>query len=134
MKNFLTLVLFVFISFEALGVEPSEVLDDPSLEERARLISSELRCLVCQNENIDSSNSEFARDLRVFVRKKIKEGLTDNEIKSYLISKYGDFILLRPPFSNYNIVLYLLGPVLFILGLLTLYFYFVSGKKRKLKK
>ena len=102
MKLFLTLFLSVFVSFEVLAVEPSEVLDDPSLEKRARLISSELRCLVCQNENIDSSNSEFASDLRVFVRKKIKEGLTDNEIKSYLISKYGDFILLRPPFSNYN--------------------------------
>ena len=120
----------MFINIEAFAVEPNEKLENDALEERARLISSELRCLVCQNENIDSSNSEFATDLRIFVRKKLLEGLTDDEIKSYLMSKYGDFIILRPPFKEYNIILYLLGPLLFIIGVSILYLLFVS-KKRK---
>ena len=128
MKVFLSLLLVVLISFEAFGVEPNEKLKNVDLEKRARLISSELRCLVCQNENIDSSNSEFATDLRIFVRKKLQEGLEDEEIKSYLVSRYGDFIILKPPFKKYNIILYLIGPILFILGILMLFFLFVSKK------
>ena len=127
---FFALLFVVIINFDALAVEPNEKLENEDLEKRARLISSELRCLVCQNENIDSSNSEFATDLRIFVRKKLLEGLTDDEIKSYLMSKYGDFIILRPPFKEYNIILYLLGPLLFIIGVSILYLLFVS-KKRK---
>ncbi len=119
----------VLISSEAYGVEPNEKLKNMDLEKRARLISSELRCLVCQNENIDSSNSEFATDLRIFVRKKLQEGLRDEEIKSYLVSRYGDFIVLKPPFKNYNIILYLIGPILFILGISMLFFLFVARKK-----
>ena len=76
------------ISFEAFGLEPYEKLKDVDLEKRARLISSELRCLVCQNENIDSSNSEFATDLRIFVRKKLKEGLEDEEINQSVLKLY----------------------------------------------
>ncbi len=129
MKIVLSLLLVIIINFEAFGVEPNEKLDDEGLEKRARLISSELRCLVCQNENIDSSNSEFATDLRIFVRKKLQEGLTDKEIKSYLVSKYGDFIILRPPFKYYNIILYLIGPILFIIGLSALFIFFVSRKE-----
>ena len=119
----------VLISSEAYGVEPNEKLKNMDLEKRARLISSELRCLVCQNENIDSSNSEFATDLRIFVRKKLQEGLRDEEIKSYLVSRYGDFIVLKPPFKNYNIILYLIGPILFILGISMLFFLFVARKR-----
>ena len=103
-------------------------MEDEDLEKRARLISSELRCLVCQNENIDSSSSEFATDLRIFVRKKIQEGLTDKEIKSYLVSRYGDFIILKPPFKDYNIILYLIGPLFFILGLSVVFLLFVFKK------
>ena len=132
MKTFFSLILVAIISFEAFGLEPYEKLKDVDLEKRARLISSELRCLVCQNENIDSSNSEFATDLRIFVRKKLKEGLEDEEIKLYLVSRYGDFIILKPPFKKYNIILYLIGPILFIFGVSMLFFLFVS-KKRKLK-
>ena len=129
MKIFFSLLFLVIINIDAFAVEPNEKLENVGLEKRARLISSELRCLVCQNENIDSSNSEFATDLRVFVRKKLKEGLTDEEIKSYLVSKYGDFIILRPPFKDYNIILYLIGPLLFIIGVSTLFLFFVSRKK-----
>ena len=128
LKIFLSLLLFGLINFEAFGLQPNEKLENEHLEKRARLISSELRCLVCQNENIDSSNSEFATDLRIFVRKKLKEGLTDKEIKSYLVSRYGDFIILKPPFKNYNIILYLIGPLSFIIGLATLFFLFVQKK------
>ncbi len=130
MKIFFSLLFLVIINIDAFAVEPNEKLENVVLEKRARLISSELRCLVCQNENIDSSNSEFATDLRVFVRKKLQEGLTDEEIKSYLVSKYGDFIILRPPFKDYNIILYLIGPLLFIIGVSTLFLFFVSRKKR----
>ena len=129
MKIFFSLLFLVIINIDAFAVEPNEKLENVVLEKRARLISSELRCLVCQNENIDSSNSEFATDLRVFVRKKLQEGLTDEEIKSYLVSKYGDFIILRPPFKDYNIILYLIGPLLFIIGVSTLFLFFVSRKK-----
>ena len=129
MKIFFSLLFLVIINIDAFAVEPNEKLENEGLEKRARLISSELRCLVCQNENIDSSNSEFATDLRVFVRKKLQEGLTDEEIKSYLVSKYGDFIILRPPFKDYNIILYLIGPLLFIIGVSTLFLFFVSRKK-----
>ena len=129
MKIFFSLLFLLIINIDAFAVEPNEKLENVGLEKRARLISSELRCLVCQNENIDSSNSEFATDLRVFVRKKLQEGLTDEEIKSYLVSKYGDFIILRPPFKDYNIILYLIGPLLFIIGVSTLFLFFVSRKK-----
>ena len=129
MKIFFSLLFVIITNFESFAVEPNEKLENEGLEKRARLISSELRCLVCQNENIDSSNSEFATDLRIFVRKKIKEGLTDAEIKSYLVSKYGDFIILRPPFRAYNIILYLIGPLLFIIGVSTLFLLFVSKKR-----
>jgi len=129
LKIFFSLLFLVIINVDAFAVEPNEKLENVGLEKRARLISSELRCLVCQNENIDSSNSEFATDLRVFVRKKLQEGLTDQEIKSYLVSKYGDFIILRPPFKDYNIILYLIGPLLFIIGVSTLFLFFVSRKK-----
>ncbi len=129
MKIFLSLLFVIITNVESFAVEPNEKLENKVLEKRARLISSELRCLVCQNENIDSSNSEFATDLRIFVRKKLKEGLTDAEIKSYLVSKYGDFIILRPPFREYNIILYLIGPLLFIIGVSTLFLLFVSKKR-----
>ena len=129
MKIFFSLLFLLIINIDAFAVEPNEKLENVGLEKRARLISSELRCLVCQNENIDSSNSEFATDLRVFVRKKLQEGLTDEEIKSYLVSKYGDFIILRTPFKDYNIILYLIGPLLFIIGVSTLFLFFVSRKK-----
>ena len=130
MKIFFSLLFVIITNFESFAVEPNEKLENEGLEKRARLISSELRCLFCQNENIDSSNSEFATDLRIFVRKKLQEGLSDAEIKSYLVSKYGDFIILRPPFREYNIILYLIGPLLFIIGVSTLFLLFVSKKRR----
>ena len=106
----------------AFGVEPDEILSDPALEIRARKISLELRCLVCRNENIDSSNAELARDLRVVVRERLVLGDTDDDVLNYVHARYGDFVLLRPKFLGWSIVLWMIGPLSFIIGLILLYF------------
>jgi len=104
------------------GVEPDEILSDPALEIRARKISLELRCLVCRNENIDSSNAELARDLRVVVRERLVLGDTDDDVLNYVHARYGDFVLLRPKFLGWSIILWMIGPLSFIIGLILLYF------------
>jgi cytochrome c-type biogenesis protein CcmH len=81
----------------ALAVEPSERLTDPALEARARAISSELRCLVCQNQSIDDSNADLAHDLRVLIRERLSAGDTDAQVIQFMARRYGDFILLKPP-------------------------------------
>ena len=81
------------------AVEPDEVLADPALEARAREISRNLRCLVCQNQSIDDSDAELARDLRVLVRERLATGISDDAVVDYVVSRYGDFVLLRPPFK-----------------------------------
>ena len=83
----------------ALAVEPDEMLQDPALEARARAISAGLRCLVCQNQSIDDSAAPLARDLRLIVREHLRAGDTDAEIRRYLVARYGDFVLLKPPFE-----------------------------------
>ena len=98
------------------SVEPDEVLLDGELEARAREISSELRCLVCRNENIDSSNAELARDLRILVRERLVLGETNEQVLSFLENRYGNFILLKPKFQGFGLVLWLLGPFVFLLG------------------
>jgi cytochrome c-type biogenesis protein CcmH len=90
----------------AHAVEPSEILKDPMLEARARALSSELRCMVCQNESIDESNAPLAHDLRVLVREHLKAGESDAEIRQYLVARYGDFILLKPPFKAETFLLW----------------------------
>ena len=118
--RFLTAVfvgLFLCVS-PAWAVQPDEVLDDPALEERAREISKELRCLVCRNESIDDSNAGLARDLRLLVRERLTAGDTDAEVKTYLVDRYGEFVLLRPQFSMSNAALWFAGPLLFVLGLI----------------
>jgi cytochrome c-type biogenesis protein CcmH len=118
-----------FFASRAVAVEPFEILNDTELEDRARELSSIIRCLVCQNENIDSSDSEFAKDLRLFIRDQLIEGHTDEEIREFLVSKYGGFILFKPAFAGYNIFLYLFGPFVFIFGLITILFLFFKSKK-----
>ena len=114
----LPLILFLAFATPAYAVEPDEILADPVLEERAREISKEIRCLVCRNESIDDSNADLARDLRLLVRERLVEGDTDAEVKDYLVDRYGEFVLLRPRFTLGNAMLWLAGPVLFILGLI----------------
>ncbi|MGH6922210.1 MAG: cytochrome c-type biogenesis protein [Propylenella sp.] len=91
----------------AIAVQPDEMLADPALEGRAREISAGLRCLVCQNQSIDDSNAPLARDLRILVRERLKAGDSNAEVKNYLVARYGDFILLRPRFAAYTLILWL---------------------------
>ncbi len=99
----------------ASAVEPSEMLEDPILEERARVISKKLRCLVCQNQSIDESEAELARDLRIIVRERLVEGDSNEQAIEFVVARYGDWVLLKPPFKANTLVLWL-GPI-GILGL-----------------
>ena len=98
----------------ALAVEPDEMLKDPELEARARKISQQLRCLVCQNENIDESNADLARDLRILLRERLKAGDTDEEAIQFLVDRYGEYVLLKPRFAPHTLILWI-GPFL-VLG------------------
>ena len=99
----------------ALAVEPSEMLADPKLEARARAIAGELRCLVCQNQSIDDSDAPLAKDLRVVVREKLKEGASDGQVRDYVVARYGDFVLLRPPLKPQTLLLWA-APAIALLG------------------
>lgn len=102
--------------FTALAVEPDEMLADPALEARAREISKELRCLVCQNQSIDDSSADLARDLRILVRQRLVAGDSDEQVIQYVADRYGDFVLLRPPLKPATLTLWLAPPLLLILG------------------
>ena len=112
------LLILLLLAPAAQAVQPDEMLDDPVLEARARDISQDLRCLVCQNENIDDSNADLARDLRVLVRERLVEGDSDDEVKAALVARYGEFVLLRPTTNGANIILWWAGPGLLVLGLI----------------
>ncbi len=99
MKHLFFAVLLLIVPFTALAVEPDEVLADPALEARAREISKGLRCLVCQNQSIDDSNAGLARDLRIIVRERLTAGDTDAQVFAFAVERYGDFVLLEPPFK-----------------------------------
>ena len=107
---FLALALSL-AAVSAGAVNPDEMLDDPALEARAREISKGLRCLVCQNQSIDDSDADLARDLRVLVRERLVAGDSDGQVIDYVVSRYGDFVLMRPPFKATTYVLWL-GPAL----------------------
>ena len=96
----------------AYAVEPSERLADPALEARARALSQELRCLVCQNQSIDESNADLAHDLRILLRKRLLAGDTDRQVVDYVVARYGQFVLLDPPFEPATYLLWLTPPVL----------------------
>ena len=97
------------------AVEPDEILADPALEVRARAVSAGLRCLVCQNQSIDDSAAPLARDLRVIVREHLQAGDTDDEIRAFLVRRYGDFVLLKPPLQPATLLLWA-TPLLAVLG------------------
>jgi cytochrome c-type biogenesis protein CcmH len=102
----------------ALAVQPDEVLRDPAMESRARAISSELRCLVCQNQSIDESDAPLAKDLRVLVRDRLKAGDTDKDVMSFVVARYGEYVLLRPPFGLHTALLWG-APLIVVLSGLT---------------
>ena len=112
----------------ASAVQPDEVLKDPALEARARHLSKDIRCLVCQNQSIDDSNADLARDLRVLVRERLTAGDTDDEIMDYLVKRYGDFVLLRPPVKASTYALWYGPIVIFILGVIGLVV-FMRGRR-----
>jgi cytochrome c-type biogenesis protein CcmH len=114
----LLLLVALMVSSRAWAVEPDEMLSNPALEARARAISKQLRCMVCQNESIDESQAPLARDLRVLVRQRIMAGDSDTQIINFLVSRYGEFILLKPPLSWHTLALWGAPPALLILGIL----------------
>ncbi len=100
----------------ALAVEPDEILPDPALETRARTISAELRCLVCQNQSIDDSNAPLARDLRLLVRERLKAGDSNAQVLQFVEDRYGEFVLLRPPFSWRTVLLWAAPPLALLIA------------------
>ena len=118
MRTLLQALLIALLALGAAGlparaVEPHEVMADPKLEARARVLSQELRCLVCQNQSIDDSNAELARDLRVLVRERLAAGDSDRQVLSFVEARYGEFVLLRPRFNARTLILWL-TPLLFL--------------------
>jgi cytochrome c-type biogenesis protein CcmH len=102
-------------SWPAHAVTPQEILPDKALEKRARDISAELRCLVCQNQSIDDSDAPLAHDLRVLVRERLKAGDTDDQVREFIVARYGEFVLLKPPFSPATLLLWLM-PLIALAG------------------
>ena len=102
----------------ALAVQPDEMLPDPALETRARALSKELRCMVCQNQSIDDSDAPLARDLRILVREHLRAGETDQQVLDFLIARYGEFVLLRPRFSPHTALLWLTPLGVLVIGAL----------------
>ncbi|MCY1664153.1 cytochrome c-type biogenesis protein [Rhizobium sp. SL86] len=114
-KILLALCLFL-TPLPALAVNPDEVLKDPVLEERARNLSAQLRCMVCQNQSIDDSNAELAKDLRLLVRERIVGGDSDQQVIDYVVSRYGEFVLLKPRLSAKTLVLWTAPALLLVIG------------------
>lgn len=116
MRALATLYLLILLLTSSSGwaVEPDEILSDPVLEARARDISRELRCVVCQSENIDESNAPLARDMRLLVRERLVAGDTDSEVIDFFVERYGTYVLLKPPFQR-NTVLLWTAPLIFVL-------------------
>ncbi len=102
------------------AVTPDEILKDPALEARARVLSQELRCMVCQNQSIDDSDAPLAKDLRLLVRERLVKGDSDRQVLDYLVSRYGAFVLLRPPLEMSTLLLWALPPLALLGGIVTL--------------
>jgi cytochrome c-type biogenesis protein CcmH len=124
----LTLAFSCFAAFPLRAVESSEMLPDPALEARARTISKELRCLVCQNQSIDDSEAPLAHDLRVLVRERLKAGDTDAQVVDFVVARYGEFVLLKPRLSWHTLTLWAAPPATVLLGAAML---FVIGRRRR---
>lgn len=115
-RRFIIVLAILFAAAPAFAVNPDEVLADPALEARARAISAELRCMVCQNQSIDDSNAELAKDLRLLVRKRLTDGDSDTQVMDYIVSRYGEFVLLKPRFEMKTMLLWGAPLLLFVIG------------------
>ena len=116
MKYFI-LALALGLATPVYAVQPGEVLDDPVMENRARDISKELRCLVCRNENIDESNAQLATDLRLLVRERLVAGDSNVQVINYIVDRYGEYVLLKPTLTGANKLLWIAGPAMLLLAL-----------------
>jgi cytochrome c-type biogenesis protein CcmH len=125
------ILLFNFFTNILISVEPDEVMQNQKQELRAREISKNIRCMVCQNQSIDDSNASLARDLRILIRNKIKEGKSNTEIYKFLTDRYGDFILLKPAMKFETIALWLLPFIFLIIGVVIIYQHNKRSKKFK---
>lgn len=114
MIRVLMLTIALAIATPALSVQPNEILDDPALEERAREMSKNLRCLVCRNESIDESDAELARDLRLLVRERLVAGDTNDETIDFIVARYGEYVLLTPRATGSTLILWIAGPAMFL--------------------
>ena len=116
MRHLFVALWIALLSLPALAVEPDEVLADPVLESRARDLSAEVRCMVCQNQSIDASDAPLAKDLRILVRERLTAGDSNNEVLSFLVARYGEFVLLKPQFSIGNAILWLTPIAMLLIG------------------
>jgi cytochrome c-type biogenesis protein CcmH len=129
MRKWLMLMWFVGLlgTTPVFAVQPDEVLPDPQLEARARTLSRELRCMVCQNQSIDDSDASLARDIRVLVRERLTKGDSDQQVLDYLTARYGEFILLKPRFEMQTVILWLMPAAFVVVGAA---FLIVIGRRR----
>jgi cytochrome c-type biogenesis protein CcmH len=131
MKRLCAIVLCLMLaaSAPAFAVQPDGVLPDPALEARARALSQELRCLVCQNQSIDDSDALLARDLRLLLRERLKNGDSDRQVLDFLVARYGEFVLLRPPLGWHTILLWIAPGLLLAAGAIVL----IAASRRRSK-
>ena len=123
MKKILLISFVLLLSpLNVCSIEPDEILSDSKLENRARNLSKGIRCLVCQNQSIDDSDSELAKDLRKIIRIKIVEGKKDEEINNFLVEKYGNFILMKPPFYSETFLLWSSPFIIVLIGFIVIFF------------
>jgi cytochrome c-type biogenesis protein CcmH len=125
---FALVVLALWASQPAVAVQPDEILKDPVLEARARVLSRELRCMVCQNQSIDDSEAPLARDLRVLVRERLTAGDNDSQVIDFLVARYGEFVLLKPRFAWHNVVLWVTPAAALLAGSIAM---FVAAMRRR---
>ncbi|MDE3175107.1 MAG: cytochrome c-type biogenesis protein CcmH [Pseudomonadota bacterium] len=121
MSRFRLVLLALIVAAPALAVQPGEMLKDPAMEARARALSAQLRCLVCQNESIDESEADLARDIRRLIRERIAQGQSNAQVRDFLVSRYGDFILLKPPFKLSTALLWFSAPLTLLAGALAIW-------------
>lgn len=122
MRSLVRVLFFIALvgSTAAFAVQPDEILKDPALEARARDLSRELRCMVCQNQSIDDSEAPLARDIRLLVRERLTKGDSDPQVLDFLVARYGEFVLLRPRLEWHNLILWALPPAALIAGIIGL--------------
>jgi len=130
-KLLIAMSVFLSMTAFAFAVEPDEILDNPVLEARARALSKQVRCVVCQNQDIDSSNAGVARDLRILVRERLTAGDSDADVLAYLVARYGDYVLFKPPWKPSTYALWLAPGAMILFGGLAVVFVLTGPRRRR---